>query len=264
MSDQQRKPTLGGSETITPGVSGQRVDLNEMAEEELARTGQTGVAPTLGPNSVIHAGDQHLEEAPAAPAPAQQGASEQASPALGINVPHATDEEARKVLDLMKEKLGVKRVEPVDVTAGGIRFTLVKLSDKDAEWAMSQSTETVSHRTAAMGSLKTALTAIAVRGINGVPTYKVVGLELPKDSRNVPQVVEDPMFPPMEVRFAAAARLLQMFREDFDDSVCPAVYAFYNTHIEEKTEVKVELDVPFSKKSSKKDETTNSTSSDGS
>jgi len=249
----ERKPTLSSKPTtISPGVTGTPVDLTQMAEEELAKGPQPPPAPTLGPNppapeNFVHS-DQHLEDAPV-PVPVEE------PPPKGADRAYATEEDALNVLKMLKAKIGVQRVPPVDVNVDELRFTLVKLSDRDVEWSLGNSDENTSHRTASLTSLRTSIVAISTRAINGVPLYKVVNVEIPKDSRDIEQVIEEPLYPPVAIRFAAASKLLGMLRDEMDDTVCPALYEIYNTQIEEKHSVKVELTAPFSEAPSEKEET---------
>lgn len=246
-----RKPTLAPKTETLGGKAVTKVNLQDMADEELANSGQAGVAPTLGPNPPDQKNfvpsEQHLsEEVP----------QEQEEAAVrGADRPYAPAEEAVNLLKQLKEKLGVRRVDPVDVKVGDFRFTLVKLSDRDAEWSYSNSDENTAHRGASISSLRTTIVAAAVRAINGVPLFKVMEIELPKDSRDIELVVDEPLYPPVSLRFAAAAKYLNLLRDELDDSICPALYDVYNTEIEEKHSVKVEVDSPFSEKPSKKEET---------
>jgi len=252
MSTTPRKPTLAPKTENLGGRSATRVDLNEMAEEELESTNQTGVAPTLGPNPPqpqnFVPSEQHLsdEAAPeAAPEP----------PVVGADRPYAPEQQAQNVLKMLKEKLGVRRVEPIDVNVGGMRFTMVKLSDRDAEWAVSNSDENTAHRGASVSSLRTSIVAMSVRAIEGIPLYQVLDIQLPEDQRGKALEIADQLYPPVAVRFAAAAKYLNMLRDEVDDSVCPALYDIYNVQIEEKHAVKVEMDAPFSETPSEKEET---------
>lgn len=252
MSD--REPTLKPkqkTEVVSPGVRGTPVDLMQMADDELKRTGQEGFSPSLGPN-FVHS-EQHLSDKEMPPITDDQ--DEESAPVRGLDRPYPPKKDVKALISQIKEKLGVQRVKPLDVKVGDLRFTMVKLSDSDSQWALSNMTENTQHRSESLSSIRTSIAAISVRAIEGIPLYEVMEINLPEDSRGVRRVVEDPIFPPLDIRFAAATRFLNQLQTDLDDTIGPDLYAIYNAEIEEKNSVSVEVDSPFSEKPSEKEET---------
>ena len=251
-----RKPTLT-SQTVAPGISGTPVDLHAMADEQLAQDRQQAVTQQQQQQQ------QQQDEAAPNYVPSDQYLAETEEPqsqavVRGADRPYAPENSVQLLRQQVKERLGISRVAPLDVNVGDFRFTMVKVSDSDAEWAYSHMDENSAHRGAALSSFKTAIVAISVRAINGIPIYKFVGLELPRDSKDVEMVIEKPLYPPVSIRFAAADAFLTMLQEEMDDLITPALYNIYNTNIEEKYAIKVALDAPLSNEPSEKTEQTQS------
>lgn len=230
----QRKPSKAQMETITPGVSGTPVDLQAMADEELAKP-NNGAQPDR-----FIAPDQYLEDPKAAPAQ--------------VFTPKE-EKKAARLRRKLKEELGIETIEPHHVKVGSFKWTLVALNLEDGEWAAGNANENVSNRNAHFISLETALTAIAVRAVDDMPVYELFEVEIPKDDQGTPLKISDPLNPPDPIKFAAAEHVLHWIKRKLSDKVASRLYTIYATQVDPKTEVDVTF--PFSEESSPTEKTKN-------
>lgn len=160
-----------------------------------------------------------------------------APPSRGVKTEKVKNE--HPILGALRRDFGIDAIETTDVEVGGHTWTLGALDARELGFITrlaDQFAITFSERDIITHG---SIAAVAVRAIDGVPTYEVFNVPIEPGL-----VIQNDLIPPRHIRMAASMKLFEFLMEESKNGLVRSLFEAYEDKMDDKDEVTSYLNDP--------------------